>query len=292
MSGRVLSLGDASHGLFEMKHIFLLPLGVLVAANPYPAHALDCAKASSPIEKLFCATPELKKADEEMSAAYFKLVRETKNPDFREGLIRSQRRWLVERSKGPERFGAAEGDKTDDREILLHMTRDRQTFLQNAEPIRTMEQQRKIASQDGGGRFAGYRSDCMLEPPPYAGWSYSCWGEAHRQHGDKICSVGMEWASGHITERRFVRVIENDLPKIIASCSTGYTSTTEECPDPDNDSETAAVAHWNTTPALSDGALAPPPGGFWKYDPDIVPSIVDRPWMHDCLFSPNYPPLN
>ena len=52
---------------------------------------LDCAKASTPVEKLFCVTPELNKADEAMSAAYFKLVRSATNPEFHDALIRSQR---------------------------------------------------------------------------------------------------------------------------------------------------------------------------------------------------------
>jgi uncharacterized protein YecT (DUF1311 family) len=46
------------------------------------------------VEKLFCATLELKKADEAMSAAYCKLLRRTSDPELHEALIRSQRRWL------------------------------------------------------------------------------------------------------------------------------------------------------------------------------------------------------
>ena len=57
-------------------------LAALVVAHASPVHALDCGKASLPVEKLFCANPKLKKADETMSAAYFKLLRETADPDF------------------------------------------------------------------------------------------------------------------------------------------------------------------------------------------------------------------
>ena len=101
-------------------------LGALAVANPSPVHALDCRKASLPVEKLICATPELKQADDAMSAAYLKLLRTTADPDFHEGLIRSQRRWVEERSHGVDRFGAAAGfDRIDDREVLMDMTRDR-----------------------------------------------------------------------------------------------------------------------------------------------------------------------
>ena len=105
---------------------FLVTLGLLLAiAQASPAAALDCAKASQPIEKMLCSTAELRKADDDMSAAYFKLLRETTYPDFHVTLIRSQQRWLKERLLGPQRFSE---DKTDDREVLLKVTRDRLAF--------------------------------------------------------------------------------------------------------------------------------------------------------------------
>jgi uncharacterized protein YecT (DUF1311 family) len=134
-----------------MKPSVVWALGALIVAHASAVQALDCGKASLPVEKLFCATPELRQADEAMSAAYFKLLRETADPDFHEALIRSQRRWLEVRSHGVDRFGAAERDHTDDRKVLLTMTADRLSFLQTAAPVRAMEQQRKTALQDGGG---------------------------------------------------------------------------------------------------------------------------------------------
>jgi hypothetical protein len=61
------------------------------------------------------------------------------------------------RSYGPDRFGQAEGDKTDDREILLIMSRERLTFLRTAEPIRTMEQEREIISKDSAVRSSAIK---------------------------------------------------------------------------------------------------------------------------------------
>jgi uncharacterized protein YecT (DUF1311 family) len=206
-----------------MKLTLLVPLWALVFVHPCPVYALDCAKASSSVDKLICATPELKKADEEMGAAYFKLLHETSDAEFHDALIQSQRRWLKTRSLGPDRFGLAEGDKTDDREVLLGMTRHRLNFLRTAQPIRVMEQERKIISKDGGGAFAGFETCCVLQPPPYGSWDYECWGNAHRQHNDRVCSSEMEWARsydrvsarqhperrqaqacGHVRDRRFV----------------------------------------------------------------------------------------
>jgi uncharacterized protein YecT (DUF1311 family) len=273
-----------------MKLTFVLLLAILGLGHSSHAYALDCTKASSSVEKLFCTTPELKKADESMSAAYFKLLRETVDPDFHEALIRSQQRWLKIRSGGPDRFGQAENDKTDDRVVLLKMTLDRLNVLRTATPIRTMEHERKIASSDSGGRFAGYRTYCVLQPPPYGSWSYQCWGEIHRQNNDRVCSVGLQWASGHKTEYRLVSVLKNGEPKSVASCSTGYADTSEECPDSDDHTGAKADAHWNTNSNLSNDMPIPHEGDLWKYDPDIQLDIADQQWTRECLNAPAYPP--
>jgi uncharacterized protein YecT (DUF1311 family) len=273
-----------------MRLAFVLPLAVLVIGPPSHVYALDCTKAPSPVEKLFCATPELKKADEAMSAAYFKLLRESPDPEFHEGLIRSQRRWLETRSHGPDRFGQAESDKADDGAILLKMTLDRLHFLRTAVPIRTMELQRKITAKDSGGRFAGYKTYCVLQPPPYGNWSYECWGEVHREHNDRVCSVSLEWASGHLTEYRLVSVLKNGEPKSVASCSTGYADTTGQCPDGGDQAAARADRHWNTNPKLSDDLPVPHVDDLWKYDPDIQTDLAGQPWMRECLTAPVYPP--
>jgi uncharacterized protein YecT (DUF1311 family) len=273
-----------------MKLGFLAASCAFVLVHPSSVHALDCAKASSPVDKLICATPELKKADEEMGAAYFKLLREATDPDFHEALIQSQRRWLKVRSFGPDRFGAAEQDKTDDREVLLQMTRDRLIFLRTAEPIRVMEQERKILSQDSGGPFAGFKTSCVLQPPPYGNWTYECWGEAQRQNKDRLCSSAMAWASGHMTEYRLVSILKDAAPKIVVVCSTGDSSEGADCPDSNDDTSTKSASHWTTDPTRFGNFLPTPHADdLWKYDPDIRPDQIDQQWMHDCLFAPVYP---
>jgi uncharacterized protein YecT (DUF1311 family) len=276
-----------------MKPRALLALAAFAVANPSPAHALDCRKASSPVEQLISTTAELKQADEAMSAAYFKLLRATTDPDFHAALIRSQRRWSEIRSHGVDRFGAAaDVERTDDRQVLLEVTRDRLARLQAAEPIRTMEQQRRLAAQDGGGPFAGYESSCFFEPPPYGGWRYVCVGSAHRQHDARICSVATEWASGRVNELRLLSVLRNGEPKPVASCSIGLDDTNARCPEPDDAAAIKAAAHWNTNPRPSDDRHEAPTKAhdLWKYDPDVDMSVVDRPWMHDRLLAPTFPP--
>ncbi|QOZ49079.1 hypothetical protein XH89_34080 [Bradyrhizobium sp. CCBAU 53340] len=251
-----------------------------------PLYALDCAKASLKADKLICAFPEAKQADEEMSAAYFALLRRTTDPDFHEALIRSQRRWIEARSRGVPRIDGEQDEEPDDRKVLLKVTKDRLGFLKGNAPIRTMELQRKVASKDGGGPFAGYEGPCDFMPPRYGHWEYACWIATHRQHKDRVCSVGEEWTSGHTTERRLVSVVTNGEPKPVASCYTGYAG--HSCPEPD----IGAAAHWDTNPQISAGDLAPPrAGSLWKYDPD-GPAGYDEPWMQDCLLAPNYPPAD
>lgn len=276
----------------QMKLAPLVLLSFLAFGSP--THALDCAKASSAGEKLICATPELKKADKEMGTAYFTLLRETTDPDFHKALIESQRRWLKVRSFGPDRFGLAENDTTDDREVLLRMTRVRLTFLQTAKPIRVMEQERQIMSKDSGGPFTGFQTYCVLQPPPYGSWDYECWGDAHRQQNGRICSSLMRWASGHWYEYRLVSVLNGDKPKPVAICSAQDDTMGARCPEPDLIAET----HWNTKFEQSAGVPNLPDlpnwgaGDLWKYDPDIEPNdVIGQAWMHDCLVTPGYPPV-
>jgi uncharacterized protein YecT (DUF1311 family) len=267
-----------------MKLVVLLALCALfVGASP--AGALDCFKATSKIDELICVTPELKAADEAMGAAYFKLLKDTADPAFHEALIASQRRWLKVRSVGPDRFGQAEDDKTDDRAVLLQVTRQRLTVLQKAEPIHKMEQERKIMSKDSGGAFAGFKTDCVLQPPPYGNWSYECWGEAHRQNASRVCSSVSEWASGHMAEYWRVGTLNSGKLKLIATCATGNVSTDERCPDPE---DSTAPSHWKTN--SRDPVPPMSTSGLWKYDPDIDPNVINQQWMHDCLFAPVYPP--
>lgn len=273
-----------------MKLGFLISLCALVVVQPFPVCALDCTKALSLLEKQFCATPALKKADEAMSAAYFKLLRATTDPDFHEALIRSQRRWLDAREQGPDTFGRATHESTDIRKILFAVTSDRIAFLQSGEPILRMELQRKLLAQDSGGAFAGYKAQCVLQPPPYGNWDYECWGEMTRQQNERICSSVMEWASGQMTDHRAVSVLRNGRPLVVATCSTGHVSKDEQCPLPDGDVWNKLDGRWNTTPILSEFLPVWGTGDLWKYDPDVPPNAADQKWMQECLFAPTYPP--
>jgi uncharacterized protein YecT (DUF1311 family) len=274
---------------------FLVALGLLLAiAQPFPAAALDCAKASQPIEKMLCSTAELRKADDDMSAAYFNLLRETRDPDFRAALIRSQQRWLKNRLLGPAGWRMGDNDDPlDDREVLLTWTRERLEFLASGRPIRAMEDQRKTNAKDSGEPFEGYTAHCNFLPPRWASgaWIYECWGAMYRQRRDRICSVSQMWASGHMTDFRLVSVVRNGKPTAVAGCSIGYATTDEPCPEPFQLDSLKPVAHWTTDPDVqAEVERVPDPKELWKYDPDLGQWLYNQPWMDECLSAPVFPP--
>jgi hypothetical protein len=96
-----------------------------------------------------------------------------------------------------------------------------------------------------------------------------------------------------MTEYRYFSVVKDGRPVLAASCSLGE-SDADRCPEPDDDAEAKAIAHWNTAPSNATSFAAPQPDRLWKYDPDAGPSLTAEPWpwMQDCLFAPVFPPPN
>lgn len=276
--------------VIAMEPGFTAFLCTLLVVQELPVYALDCSKTLSQVERLFCANPELKQADEAMSAAYFKLLRATTDPDCHEALIRSQRRWLQVREDGPDTFGRARRESADSRKILFEVTNDRIAFLQSGEPIIRMQLQRQLRAQDSDGAYAGYKAYCVLQPPPYGNWDYECWGETRRQQNERFCSSVMEWASGQMTDHRAVSVLRDGKPLVVAACSTGHVANDEQCPLPGGDVWNKLDARWNTAPANSEFLPAWDTVDIWKYDPDVALYATDPEWMQDCLFAPTYPP--
>ena len=68
-----------------------------VASGACPAMALDCARATTPIEKAICADPIAAAADDSLSKAYDALAARLAAPD-KAALLISQRRWLKSRA--------------------------------------------------------------------------------------------------------------------------------------------------------------------------------------------------
>lgn len=98
--------------------VFLL----LQAASAAFAASFECNKASKPIEKLVCATPELSKADEELGLAYDFLSASCTDLAQEEKLLSSQRRWLGQLRSLAEKDGAQPSE-------ILDQYQDRNDYL-------------------------------------------------------------------------------------------------------------------------------------------------------------------
>ena len=86
-----------------------------------PALAFDCTKASTPVERAICASPQLKQLDGQLADAYA-AVKSASSPAEQKMLARSQKRWIAEReycSGDDGGIDACIAQKTKDRLSLL-----------------------------------------------------------------------------------------------------------------------------------------------------------------------------
>jgi uncharacterized protein YecT (DUF1311 family) len=257
------------------------------------AFAIDCQKAETTLEKFICSDADMKKADAELNAAFSKLLAKTKDKEFQEALIKSQRRWLASRSPNGKIWadGAGGEHETDDKpgpetkKFIIAASLNREMFLESGAVISKLEAQRALRIKDGGGKYAGYRVGCwFVEPPWGAENAYVCGGTVRRQRDNRVCVSAEEWASGHTTEIRTVGVVSEGKLSPVATCRFGYAGLT--CP---GEMESAANAHWTLNPrVLENGELEE--SGFWKYDPDAAQDSA--PWLDDCIQSGFYPPAD
>lgn len=96
---------------------------VFLGGAGHGALALDCARASAPLEKAICADPAAQAADDGMGKAYAALAASL-SPAHRGALIISQRRWIELRGN------LCSGEKDQgDAACALKMTREREAFL-------------------------------------------------------------------------------------------------------------------------------------------------------------------
>lgn len=96
-----------------------------------PAAAMQCARASTPLEKALCSDGQLAAADGAMAEAYFKLLHAIEDPSIRSSLIASQRRWLAARESELGALDQADGfHRRTQRSVLLAVTRQRTRDLQ------------------------------------------------------------------------------------------------------------------------------------------------------------------
>ncbi len=97
---------------------------VLVALTAAPAHAFDCTKAKTAVEKAICADPALKQIDDDLATAY-STVRSGLEEAEQKMMTISQKRWIARREacgSGGEDLAACVKEKTAARLAFLNGT--------------------------------------------------------------------------------------------------------------------------------------------------------------------------
>lgn len=257
-----------------------------------PAAAMQCARASTPLEKTLCSDEKLAAADRAMADAYFKLLHAIDDPSIRTSLIASQRRWLAALERDLGELDRADGmDKRTQRSILLAVTRQRTRDLQartEGQPqfVATALRQRALTSAYSGGPFAGYRVECSFIPSQRDDHKmyYSCFGGHAYQQGDRVCSQSEDFASYTAVTTRAVGRVENGHLEPVATCDFGGSD--KSCPDDDAD----RLQAWNTRPTTEQFQTGYGEGPRLEVDPDLDTGDEDPDWLSRCLTTPSYPP--
>ncbi|WP_173009363.1 lysozyme inhibitor LprI family protein [Methylobacterium sp. P1-11] len=265
---------------------------IAMLALASPAYAIDCRKAATAIDRMICADRRLQMADAAMGLAYTSLLKTTDNAEIRAALVASQKRWLATRDR---RLGHLNEDQDPPdpaawRTIVLKAMQDRTRDLTPSTEgaaklprlIATVAAQRRFAARFSGGPFAGFATTCDFLPGSGT-YSYGCFAMQSYQNDDRVCRRTEDWASGSVSETRFVgRVVDGAL-RTVATCSIGG-GDGPSCPDRSSGSRGA----WKRPAAASD-AEKPPAPPLPKLDADVWMDD-DAPWLPVCLTDPAYPP--
>jgi uncharacterized protein len=276
-----------------MSSNLLKALRVLIAVAslaPLPSAAMECARATTPLEKLICGDATLRAQDALLSQTYFKLLKATNDPESHDLLMASQRRWLKNQQAEYKKI------EPNDKAMILNAIQDRIFQLgggkdapAKAPIIKRIEDERQFASKFTGGPFGGYEIECWSAPEGFGDGAYVCVGNQTFQNDNRICRSTIEWASAHETEYRTVAQANGNEAKMIATCSTGYASSDYECPEADEEDPTAKK--WNRQPTVTDSIpelkVRDDHNPFSKLDPDADKPDID--WITACLTDPNYP---
>lgn len=264
-----------------------------IAALPPAAHAIDCARASSPIEHMICGNSALLRADAAMGTAYAAILKAAPDPEIHAMLVTSQKRWIAARD---DAFGhldkvtdgrTGEGfSKAAQRSLVLRATQDRTkdlTAMSDKDPkqlrlIQAALKQRRFAAQFIGGPFAGFDTSCGFLPSNGGdpGYDYACFGTLQYQNSDRICGQTQDWATYRVYTSRTIADVVAGEPKLIATCKE------DGCFD-----DEAHDTGWNTHPdAASDGIVLPK--SLRKLDAEVGDE-EEEPWLKACLTDKHFP---
>lgn len=266
---------------------------IALLASATAVHAIDCRKASNPVERTICADGKFKAADAEMGKAYAAVMQQTGNDtDLRAMLVRSQKRWIEARDKrfgDPMDFAGAPSGMALRASLLKAIRQRTKTLSEPGEANRatprlleTALQQRKFLAQFTGGAFAGFETKCDFLPGGQE-LSYGCLSERRYQNRDRVCTLMEDWASGGIYQTRLVGNVVQGRLETVAACGDG-SEVGSPCPDTVDEGRKAS-AGWNLHPGLP----AEAPKALPKLDAEAELGTEDTSWLHACLTDSRYP---
>lgn len=267
-------------------------IAALTVLHTLPAHAIDCKKASTSIERRICADKSLRQADAAMGVAYARILKASQDPEIRAMLIESQKHWLARRDLRLDQEDGAEGAEDSGEEApknnllkaIQARTADLAEFSKtDAKLPRLIEialKQRRFNAQFTGGPFAGYSADCDFLPSG-SDQIYTCLGTRTYQNEDRVCSVTTDFATNALYITQTVAEVSDGKLKTIATC--GDENGSSPCPD----GQPSADRHWTLQPAATanaSGTNTPSP----KISADLGED-EDSPWLRACLTDKSYP---
>jgi uncharacterized protein YecT (DUF1311 family) len=255
---------------------------VACLSHSVPALAIDCTRATHAVEKRICASRSLQSADAQMNAAYMKLLKAAPDPDIRDALVRSQRRWIAARNRLDTDF---EGDPLDAGEIRKAILERTSVLVDGPDNslIANAEAERKWLASYGQGPFSGFHADCGFFPDDHMGEhvSYMCFGAVSVQNHDRVCSQNQDWASWRMYQYRSVSRVEGNKASTTAYCDN----------QPNSCDNGSAQAGWSRSPSSgNDGEYPVVATGQPQLDVEMWPlNDDDAAWFNGCLTASRYP---
>ncbi|WP_267553786.1 lysozyme inhibitor LprI family protein [Rhizobium rhizogenes] len=277
----------ANRSKAKLNRVMMVLLTLLAIGAATPAWAIDCSKATDPIDVRICGNASLKAADAAMGQAYSALLKTAPDADVRAMLISSQRRWIAARN-------ATLGNDSQGKPLPVSELRkaitDRTSRLNDRSDkgfVAEAAAQRRFLAKYSGGTFSGFDAGCEFIPndKSMTSFSYQCYGAMHVQNKDRLCSAQTEWATWSLYEYYGVSTVQGASAKLSAVCSDQSGDICAAGNDKGEDSS------WKLNPEKDEHFSSANPNlpkldveGLWPLED------ADATWFDQCLTSPAYPP--
>lgn len=269
-----------SHQLKKQSRLAMICLMTILGTS-MPAWAIDCTKASDPIDKTICGDAKLKAADAAMSQAYGALLKTAPDAEVRAMLINSQRRWISARN---EWLGRDSNGSTfpigEFRKAMIERAAQL-TDRSDKGPVAQAEAQRRFLAKYTGGAFSGFNTSCEFIPDDSGqkSFSYQCTGAVHVQNKDRVCSLSAEFASWALYQYYGISTIAGEQAKPVAFCGD---QSGDIC-------ENGKGGGWDLSPDANHFPVLKRDLPKLDTEANWPLGETDATWFGQCLTSPTYP---